>query len=251
MEKVIHIATIKNLEEFDSKKYQRIYVGADSCPNLLPKLSEIEKYFEFAKAHNLKVSLMTSFCFDVHIKEFEKIMPILEENKDELDIEIIINDWGVFRLVKDKGFKFVLGRLLTKQKKGIRVENILHQLTPSQLKAYKEVPCEFFEDFLIENNFVRIELDNVAQGIEYNGKLPASLYYPYLFVSPSAFCLFVGKVSRPEPVCKRECLTNYLTLENDEFKRKQYKKGNSFFYKNKELPKERANINRIVIFKRV
>lgn len=251
MERVIHIAQIKNLKEFEPEKYNRIYVGADSCPNLLPKKSEIEAYFEFAKTNNLKITLLTSFCFDKHIEEFKKIIPLLVENKDKLDIEIVINDWGILQEIKNLNFKLVLGRLLTKQKKGPRVENILHTLSPSQLQAYKQVPAEFFEDFLIENNFIRIEIDNTIAGIDYNGKLPATLYYPYVFVSPSSFCLFFGKVSNTEKTCSRECLSNYLLLEDSEFKKDQYRKGNSFFYKNKDLPKEKANIDRLAIFKRI
>lgn len=248
MDRVIYVRTLNDLDLVDFSKYGRIYIGADSCPNLLPTVIELEGYLSFAKKNNLKVTLLTSFCFDLHIDNFEELLPLLNEFKNDLDIEVVINDWGIFQVVRSLGFKLVLGRLLTKQKKGPRVEDIEDTLNESQLKAYKEVPSEFYEDFLLEHNFVRIELDNIPLGIEYHGKIPASLYYPYIFVSPSSLCLYFGKVSNTKKVCSRECLSNVLVLNDDDFKRTQYRKGNSFFYKNKELPKNKNNIDRIVFF---
>lgn len=252
MERVVYIERFSDLEDIEISKYKRIYIGADSCPNLMPTFNELEKYIDFAKENNLKISFLTSFCFDVHIDRFRSLLPLLVDSKEELDIEIVINDWGIFQLVKELGFKLVLGRLLTKQKKGPRVENIKESLNESALFAYREVPSAFYEQFLLDNNFVRIELDNIPLGIEYNGKIPASIYYPYIFVSPSSLCMYFGKVSNKDKVCARECLSNVLVLEGEDFKRTQYRKGNSYFYKNKDLPNEKnLNVNRIVMFRRV
>lgn len=250
MEKSIHISSIDKLDEIEVKKYSRIYIGADSCPNLLPFEKELEQFFDFAKNNKLKITLLTSFCYQIHLDKFKSIIYLLEDYSKFVDLEIVINDWGIFQLIKDKNFKLVLGRLLSKQKKGPRVQNIKNNVSPIQFNIFGEVHCEFFEDFLIKNNFIRIELDNNSIGINYNGRLPASLYFPFIFVSPSSFCIFNGKISK-EKNCKKECLRNFLVLDDDEFNSKQYRKGNSFFYKNKQLPLNKNNIDRVVLFQRV
>lgn len=248
MEKALHLRTVNQLKDIDTSRYNRIYIGGDSCPNLLPSISELEEYIKFAESRKLKLTLLTSFCYDTHLDKFREIIPMLQKFSQKLEIEVVINDWGYLGLLKGTDLILSLGRILTKQKKGPRINKIISKLSEDQVRTFSEVPSEFYEDILIEQGFARIELDNPVQGINYHGKLPASLHYPFVLAAPSSLCLFKKNVNKIN-VCNRECLNTHLILQHGQFDTDLIHMGNSQFYMNKQLPKSHNKIDRIIIWK--
>jgi len=67
----------------------------------------------------LDFSLVTSYVTNNAINKFREIFENLSKIKP--DSEIVINDWGLLSISKQYKFRLVLGRLLTKQKKGQRL----------------------------------------------------------------------------------------------------------------------------------
>jgi len=96
-------------------RYGRIYIGAERTENSLPSLEQIDRSMLWAAGRGLSLTLVTPSLTDVGV---EALMEIL----DFVSIfggfsEIVVNDWGVLKLVRDRYEEFtpVLGTRLSCQ----------------------------------------------------------------------------------------------------------------------------------------
>jgi hypothetical protein len=112
-------------------------------------------------------------------------------------------------------------------------------------------------DFLLQNRVPRIELDYLAHGLSLElpkGKISASVYWPYAYITttffcPSAGCDVKGKSIIKIKPCRRPCQRYQFILRHKSIPKIIYLKGNTQFYKNsrrsfKNL--ERLGVDRIV-----
>ncbi|MEW6101898.1 MAG: hypothetical protein AB1481_06360 [Candidatus Omnitrophota bacterium] len=256
MEKVLCVSSLRGLSRWKSS-YARLYFGAEFCQRLIPKKDELKKALEFCKKRKINFSLMTPFVTDEGMAKLKPLFKLLD--KYQLENEIIVNDLGVAFFLS-KNFSHIplcWGRLLNKQKRDPRIAGVL-SLLPKAARHYFRVPVGesiFTTDFKNKFNIKRIELDNLIQGIERQyARIPASLYYPYVYVTTTRYCLvglafhekgFKRKVTFK---CYRECQKYSFCLENQKMPAKIYLKGNTQFVYNPYIPQglRRLNINRIV-----
>lgn len=127
---------------------------------------------------------------------------------------------------------------------------------PKQAKAHfqrSNIDASHLTTFLKEMGVQRIELDNILQGIQREGGLQASLYYPYAYVSTTRLCLLMNgeqpnKNLRSIGTCHKECLRYDITLTHEDMPVPLHLKGNTQFFRNDKLPKDLAalNITRLV-----
>jgi len=257
MEKALFINEIAQLKNFEG--YDRIYFGSEFCERLIPTKEELIKVLNLVEKNNLEFTFMTSFVTDYGL---DLLCPLFNElSKRMMNAEIIINDWGVWNYVK-KNYNFsnlVLGRLLNKQKRGPRIMNFLKDLPQADLERFREcaVVVKIFRDFLIKKKFIRVELDNLLQGIKTDlakTNLKGSLYYPYVYVSTTRHCL--TNFSN-DPVkshypgilpCKKQCKLISFSLKNKAMPVQIIIKGNTQYFVNKKIPEdlEEKGIDRIV-----
>jgi hypothetical protein len=227
-------------------------------------------------------SLVTPYVTD---KGLERVGSLLEALQDEMpDAEVIINDWGVLFLLERRfpSFLRVLGRLLTKQKRCPTLIRLLERKPQALLRQPpkdKETKCILIQkklpsdldlyyrgsnvssvpiihSFLASRRIKRIEIDNLAHGMTLSlpkDKIQASVYFPYVYISTTFFCLSSGcddkeisflKIKR----CAKQCQEYIFTLRHPSMPRLIYLKGNTQFYRNKRLPNamEKMGINRTV-----
>jgi len=227
---------------------------------LIPAKEELIKVLNLVEKNNIKFTFMTPFVTDYGLDLLHPLFDRLSEQSGS--VEIIINDWGVFNLIKKNNFKninLVLGRLLTKQKRGPRIMNFLEELPKGDLERFRECAADvkIFKEFLIKNKFKRVELDNLLQGIKTNlnkSPLSGSLYYPYVYVSTTRYCVanFSNKVSKlnyPGILpCKKQCKLISFSLKNKAMPVQIIIKGNTQYFINKKIPEdlEEKGIDRIV-----
>jgi hypothetical protein len=282
MEKAVFITNPRQLKYADNS-YSRLYYGNEFCERLIPSVGELQQVLSYVNKKKLNFSLATPYVTDYGLQKLRPLFELMRE--DGRNSEIIINDWGVLRLSDATCLDavLVLGRLLTKQKRGPGLRSMLERnFRPRLVQAsqnpqmrylvfQKKLPLGLdpyyrgsnvssvpaIHDFLASRGIRRIELDNTEQGLFLKlpkGKISASLYLPYVYISTTFFCPTAGcsrnkyRLLKIKP-CKRECQKYVFKLRHKSLHKVIYLKGNTQFYKNTDIRiKEwaRAGIDRIV-----
>ncbi|MDP8216449.1 MAG: hypothetical protein P9L98_03920 [Candidatus Kaelpia imicola] len=250
-EKALFVNRIQDIK----KNIDRIYFGNEFCENLIPTLDALKRWYFFTKNRNKEFTFVTPFVTNFGLKKLKKLLTFLNSQKN---VEVVCNDWGVFKLIKDnfENLDPVLGRLLTKQRRDPRILKIfLHKqktikiLNPNnKIKAMvypKKVPYALFEHYqasiinspifqkyLLSQNINRVEIDNLVwkMNVKVNRKVKVSIYLPYGYITTARAC---GRLTLTYAACKKECKKYFLRLENNTLPVPFYGIGNTVFYKSK------------------
>ncbi|MFH1850112.1 MAG: hypothetical protein ABH879_08095 [archaeon] len=234
MEKAIHLETPDAIPS----GYDRLYFGAEFCERSMPDVAQTSKAIGLAAKHSLKFSLVTPFLTDACIR---KIICQVRLLKGLPGSEVVINDLGILNTVAKLGITPVLGRLLTKQKRGPRIACL--QRYREVYDHYRSVPVlsRASEQYIAEMGFRRLELDNVAQGIISDAQeMALSLHYPYVYVSTTRLCPFSDGRN-----CT-SCRPGHVLLKNRHMPLPIILKGNTYYYRNDKLPDKLEAITRLV-----
>jgi len=254
MEKAGYICRTEHLSLLD-ESHQRVYFGNEFCERLIPGREDLQQVAAWADSHSLPLTLVTPYVTDEGLRSIRRLLE--EAGKLNCLDEVVFNDWGVLTLLEESGERFapVLGRLLTKQKRGPRILNMMEKVPPAMLAHFRRTSAdsESFSSFLRQRGISRIELDNLLQGIERTSDTPASLHIPYAYVSTTRYCLtaYAGSENpyfrKIEP-CDRQCRRYSFELRNRGMPVILFLKGNTYFFKNPDLPDnpEKLRIDRIV-----
>lgn len=255
MEQAIFISRIKGLE-YVTKQYSRLYFGNEFCEQLIPAIDELRRVLDFTVERAMDYTLVTPYLTN---KGLEKLMPLIKLVIEQIaDSEIVINDWGLLRVLNNEygNLNLVLGRLLTKQKRGPRILNLVDRVPLSMFEHFKECNADvpILSDFLIEKGIRRIELDNLLQGvIRRSPKIKGSIYIPFAYVTTTRYCLaslcendsgFFRSI-RP---CNKECQRYVFRLQHKQMPVDLLLQGNTQFFKNEKLPDnlDSLEIDRVV-----
>lgn len=233
----------------ETPRFQRLYFGQEFCDRLIPTSDDLLFALNFAKDNNLSFTLLTPFSSEIGLEKWEKILETLY--RESPDNEVVFNDMGVLHLILEKfpRFKKILGRLLTKQKRGPRILRIMGKVPEEMIDHFRrfnaDVPklAKFYREIGIE----RMELDNALQGINRDSNMPASLYYPYIYVSTTRMCLTNQSNDRQENMraifpCKRECHNAHFEIQHQEIPLPVTIAGNTQFIYNDKLPENPSEI---------
>jgi len=236
---------------------------------MIPSLASVEEAVVYAKKHKLELSLVTPYITNDGLAKLEALFELLK--KKSVSCEVIFNDWGILNLINQRypNFKPVLGRLLTKQKRGpniirmlqrkrkkfvmhdskspnsryIVIEKELPLSLDSYYKGSNAASVPIIHKFLLSQRINRIELDNTQQGLLLElprGKISASVYFPYVYISTTFFCPSAGCDTKEKSFlkikpCNRQCQRYIFTLHNRSFHKVIFLKGNTHFYKNSRI----------------
>jgi hypothetical protein len=282
MERAIFITKVSQLR-YVNKGYSRLYYGQEFCERLIPSLKELKEILSFIMKKRMGFSFVTPYVTNTGLKKLKLLFELLRSMK--VNCEVIINDWGILNLINHNypNLSPVLGRLLTKQKRGPRLIKLLKRQTRIRLMQNPQNPkikhivfqkkfppdLDFYykgsnassvpiiHDFLISQRIQRIELDNTGQGLCLGlrkGMLSASVYLPYVYISTTFYCLTAGCDQKKKSLlknkpCSRQCQRYLFELRHKSMSKVIYLKGNSQFYKNTRIQfKEWQNlgVDRIV-----
>ena len=265
-EKIKFIDNIKLLDKYKNKKH--IYFGAEFCEKKLFTLKDLKVII--SRKNKQQITLVFPYLTQQYLDKVKAMLPFINENTDTF-CEIVFNDWGLFYFIRKNypNIKLVLGRLLTKQKTDPFAYYTVYSkqaisssknniFIPKQISwetkeyfAQTLINSKIFQKFMIQNNIVRVELDNVNW--EINVKLPkqikASIYYPYVKITATRHCGLLNMLSNDK--CKRQCEKQDIRLSKYRIDYNYIIRGNSVNYKNNNLQndKELENncIDRIVL----
>lgn len=223
--------------------FTRLYFGQEFCERLIPSVAHLDKALDFARKNNANFTLVTPFVTESGLDKWENIIEALYSRCP--DCEIVINDLGILGLVREKfpNLTCVLGRLLTKQKRGPQILRLEGKVPDSMIDHFRRFNADVpkVAEFYRQLGFTRIELDNTLQGIVRDNNTPASLYFPYLYVSTTRMCLTNQSDDRKQSMraifpCKLECQKIHFTIEHEEIPVPVILAGNTQFIYNKKLP---------------
>jgi len=256
MEKAIFISKIEHLN-YTNKNFSRLYFGTEFCERLLQPESQLDKVLSFAKKNDLDFTYVTPYATNFGLGIIEK--NVARISKEINDAEVVVNDWGVLRLIGKYPVKPVLGRLLSKQKRDARILNLIGKSPNAMIAHFKKSNLEvpIYQDFLGKRGISRVEIDNVFQSMDMDfssSRLKASIYYPYIYVTTTRRCLInsCDSISKRDIIgiypCNKECQKYTIELEHKVMPKKIILKGNTQFLYNPELPArlEEKGINRTV-----
>jgi len=282
VERAIFITKISQLKCVNDR-YTRLYYGNEFCERLIPSGDDLKQVLSSAKKNNMDFSLVTPYVTNYGLKKLNPLFEILKDSK--VSCEVIINDWGVLNLINSRYSNLtpVLGRLLTKQKRGPKLIKLLKRdAKPRLIKDpknpkmrylvfQKKLPLDLgpyykgsnassvpiIHKFLNSQRIQRIELDNTGQGLFLElpkGKVLASVYLPYVYISTTFFCLSAGCDSKKGRLlkikpCKQQCQKYIFKLRHKTMPKVIYLKGNTQFYKNTRFQLkewEKLGVDRIV-----
>jgi hypothetical protein len=267
MENALFITKIRQLN-FWNKRYGRLYFGHEFCERQIPGLNSLRRALDFARSRDIAFTFVSPYVTDAGLVVLRKSLDFLSRQK--FPCEIVVNDWGVLNLASREypGIVPVLGRLLTKQKRGLHVKNLLQRdyksvlLNDSVRKKkeiifFKKMPprADYYykgtnagsvpviHDFLISRGISRIELDNPEQGVSLAlpaGRIFASVYTPYVYIATTFYCPSAGCANRKRSflkikLCGKECGRFLFELRHKSMPMVIYLKGNTQFYKNPGL----------------
>jgi hypothetical protein len=237
--------------------YRRVYFGDEFCERLLPSAAELIRVMEQVRDAGRSFTLVTPYVTEAGLAQVAELLKLLP-----LATEVVFNDWGVFRLLQMEypDLVPVMGRLLTKIKRGPRIMNFLDTLPKAAVEHYRtsnlDVPR--YQRFLEENNICRAELDNPLQGLDVSGvskNLSLSLYIPFAYVTTTRFCL-TANADKPDKKgfigvfpCQRECRTYTFYLDNAAMTTLLIRRGNTIFFRNTTIPENIRNshLDRVVV----
>lgn len=251
MEQALQINELSELKLWHPQ-YTRLYFGNEFCNWRIPPLGEFEKIVEFVHAKNIALTMVTSYCNDSEIFQYRQIIEHIIQGCPEP--EIIINDWGMYRVCRDLPLKMALGRLLVKQKRDPRIAEFIGTFPAQARKRVRDIGLnKSLLNFLRQENIKRIELDNVSQGLDLtdiNNGFNFSLHIPFVYITLSRYCKFnmkrPGEGLRFSSCINKRCAT--IEIFNKNIKSPIFMRGNALFYKNYSLPEDikHSRIDRIV-----
>jgi hypothetical protein len=255
-ENALFITQKENLS-YLNPDFKRVHFGVEFCERLLPTKAELAETQAEVAGLGLPFTFVTPYVTEDGLHKVQKLLKLLPAGT-----EVVFNDWGVFRLLHEQFPMLVpvLGRMLTKIKRGPRIMNFIDQLPTDALDHLRSTNLGVprYAQFLFANNICRAELDNPLQGLNLDGvpvQLKLSLHIPFAYVSTTRFCL-TANCDVPEKKgfigvfpCGRECRRYTFFLDNAAMTTILVRKGNTIFFRNTTVSDEmrQSHIDRVII----
>jgi hypothetical protein len=230
----------------------RLYFGQEFCEYLIPTPDEVRQAYFMACQMGWEFTYVTGYVTAAGLaRTMANVAALADECRD---LEVLINDWGVLRLLR-RDFpdcQPVLGRLLTKQLRLSRytkqmppffshgIQTPQEEIRPHQIEAIREtnlgIPA--YARLLRQNGIARADLDPVPQGLAPEAVPPGyalSVYAPWTCAAASRTCrtAAVADPTRqsaiPDRPCSRPCQHLNRDLQMGTFDHTVFLRGNSAF----------------------
>jgi hypothetical protein len=228
--------------------YQRLYFGAEFCSWAFPPLPQVETALKTSRQHKLPFTLVTPVLREETLAELRVLFAALQSQLQPGD-EVVISDFGALELVREllPDVEVVLGRALSGQKRGPRIENL--ELPAEAQEYFRQGSWYSLEavNLLREEGITRVELDNLLQGF---APLPqalcGTLHTPYALVTSSRNCPFHRDKSGKR--CSVSC-GEVFRLSSEQTAHPLLQAGNSQFLEIQQLPENlpALGIDRLVV----
>ncbi len=255
----------------------RIYFGHETCPFRLPTPRQAGEAAGVFREHGLQVSLVTPPALaNEGLKIALAVIEAMRRNLDEL--EVVCNDWGVMEYTARNGLGTpVIGRLLAAQAADPRIVRMLCPIVEGQPSLFvthsdgtrcrllrrapsREMAAHFRScwldrpeilSYLSKYGIRRVELSNVAQGIELSrcADWSYTLHMPEVLVSVFRQCPGKGEdFNRLRRCGEQTCSGDEIPWHLDGLPADLFRRDNALYYRCYERPGNLATlpVDRIV-----
>lgn len=179
-----------------NKEISRLYIGNEFCHNLFPKTGLLMKIINKAKVEKLKLTICFTYIRECYIENTREIINKLYNwcKENNYKIEIVVNDWGMVKLIEDKGdyIEPILGVLLNKRKKDPRYMYKNGYAENKELIAENSLNSKVFSEFLSECNISRYEYESCGYKMDI-AKGKHSIHMPFYVTNTSQYCPLYAK----------------------------------------------------------
>ena len=175
----------------EKKKINRIYIGNEFCHNLLPDIITLKRIMDKANSENLNITLCFTYMRDCYIERSERLLESVykwcKDNKKPL--EIVINDWGMLKLLENKRdfFQISLGVLLNKRKKDPRYTYKNGYKENIALISDNSLNISDFNEFLKSKGISRYEYESCGYKVHI-AEGNHSMHLPFYVTNTSQYC---------------------------------------------------------------
>jgi hypothetical protein len=238
------------------EKFERFYIGAEFCENLLPAPGELFRTAAFFLEKRRKVCVLTPPVSERGIKNLKTAFRLLSR-LDADGLELTVNDFGTLELARECGLRA-----------GINAGRLLHgNLFLIRRHTFELVNAQALR-FFTGQGITRFEISttgkrprtnfNSAKRLGFNpGDINLTLYYPYLNMTTTRTCLLgVQDIQPHESVaginCRRECATASFEVKHPLIRESLLVRGNTVFMRfpkkfySLEKNLETMRVNRLV-----
>lgn len=165
--------------------FSRLYFGTETCNHRMPDPRMLERVIRLCADVGLQLTFVTPPLYDSSFPLFERLIRLLPPAT-----EVVLNDFGAIEYVRKAACLPVFGRTLNRVVRDPRIEL---DVLPEKLKRFTHqslVHAPLMQEMLRDFGFVRVELDNVPQGLDPlpEDALPCSLVFPHMLVTLGRFC---------------------------------------------------------------
>lgn len=190
-----------------SSSFSRIYIGNEFCPNLFPKIPILKNLIEKALKENYKITVCFPYLIESAIESTKVVLFELNDwcNRNNQQIEVVINDWGMFEIVKGyNNLLPILGRLLNKRKKDQRTMWWVGFKKYRKALEENNLNSKHLLDFLNKLGVYRFEFETHA----YSNKIPPgnhSLHFPFFQINTAVHCHLYARCNFKKPDLVLNC----------------------------------------------
>lgn len=208
----LSVTELAGLKPAALKGYDRVYLGSEFCQNKLPTAAA---FLKLEKLFGGPVTLVTPLLTDGGLDQAAALVKALCAVKRRRPLEVVVNDWGLLRLLKrNKAARPVLGRLL--------------------MWEIGEMDKPFLNAFLREYRAAGVETDDPEVLAKLKGVSgPVHFHYPFRFKSVTRFCSYIRDFNSAR--CRLECGPAFVRLSSRAIPEPIYMQGNAYFIPNKPL----------------
>lgn len=174
-------------------KIKHLYLGNFVCPKAVDSGLE-RRVLEKAAAESLEITIVTTWLKEgdreaafSRLRSFAEIL-----NREQLQAELEVNDWGYVTLLSEhpewkKCFRPTLGRLLNKQRRDPRFENVSGFSRHTDAMGENSLSDPEYVRFLSDLGITRYEAENVPFALSLPN-LAGSLHVPFYQTNTSPYC---------------------------------------------------------------
>lgn len=215
------------------EKFDRFYLGAEFCENLLPPPGELCRTVEFFLRKRRKVCVVTPPVTERGVKVLRETFRLLAGLRDKT-MELTINDFGALELSRGIGLaaKVNAGRLLYDNIFMIR-KNTIRLINAHAARFFTSQGINRFE-ISATGSTPKTNFDK-ADSLGFSpAKLNFTLYYPFLNMTSTRTCLLGTPDIPPHEsvgaiACGRECEVASFEVRHPLIKEKLLVRGNTIF----------------------
>lgn len=254
------------IKPYVDKRIEYIYFGNEFCEYKIPTVDQLKRMLDICRTDGVRCVLVTPVVSDYGINKVSGLIDFLVNSS--ITIPVVINDMGVFELIKKKEYsgEYIVGRIFEKSSHDCRASREeFDDYYGENGKKFARTPgviSEYSRMIFVGYGVNRYEFDLSKVGFDLSSNGNYSLYWPYSYLTTGRVCMFrsldlcgkdkflvgdvgCGKRCMKYNVEKRKPINGYSSGKKAEMF--LFQKGNTMYFINDDMDLDLEYFNRLII----